>query len=123
MRKHYTALIAIALLSGCADKSDPDISGDRVTTRGIGVGMGSGRLTASHRGAPDGTGTVVMNAGTRFTCTARFDEIPLPSGRASSPVTCSNGQNGTATLRYDETARPKLMTYSLGLNGSGTVNF
>lgn len=111
MRRYLIALPFLALLPGCLE--------------------GTESTTAFNSSGGTSTGTVIPRSGGGYTlsftapgnnCTAVFDEV-VPGGTELSPVTCSGGGSGNATMVYASDGTPDRVTFGgIGI-GSGTLVF
>lgn len=93
------------------------------TATASGQDYGGDFVSVSLRNRNDGKQVATLSAGLDYTCTSVFDDIPSAGGAELSHITCTDGSNGNATLRYDTTARPAQFVYSLGAGKGGSILF
>ena len=105
------ALTVLTLLAGCIEGSES------ATTANSSGGMSTGTVVPRSDG-----GYNVLFTAQGNNCSATYNDV-VPGGTELSPVTCSGGGSGNATLVYGADGKPEKLTFGgLGI-GSGTLVF
>lgn len=114
--RHLPLVIPVILVVAGCTTSESGFRGAGFTTNTSG---GSASGTISQRG--DGAYALALSID-GSACTAVYDS-PVPGGSELSPLTCSRGQGGNATVVYDDDGRPASATFGGVEIGSGTITF
>lgn len=115
-----TAAAAFVLsLSACVGTPG---GGNTVIDTGSGFSSNGAAATGTVSARPDGAFVVSINE-SGFSCTSVFNEVGTPNGRSTSNLLCTDGNNGTAVLRYNDVSAPRAVAYFRGTAGSGSINF
>lgn len=113
------ALIPVALL--CASCSETT-GGSGSIASGVGMDSSEGTARGTINPRSDGGYTFVLNRGGTV-CTAVF-ESPFTAGKTDlSPMNCSGGGSGTATVVYGSDRKPESVVYAEVGSGGGTIRF
>lgn len=114
-----TILPPALLAAGCVETSG--LTAPSAATSG--KDYGGDVVSVSLRTRDDGNQVATLSAGLDYTCTSVFDEAPSAGGSELSHITCTDGSNGNATLRYDSAAQPAQFVYGLGAGKGGSLRF
>lgn len=118
--KRIALCLAIAgFASGCVEDTG---SSSGVSDRGTGNDSKVGVVTATMSLRNDGSQLFLLTRGAAV-CTAVFDDAPAAGKSELSPIRCSDGNNGNATVVYNQYASADRVVYNAGLDGGGTVRF
>lgn len=122
--KKPLALIAIGILCAACSETTGSSGSSGGSSRDFGSGNDSkaGSVTANVRLRNNGSRLFVLNRGVA-TCTAVFDDAAVAGASELSPINCTDGNNGNATIRYDSDGSVRFVVYNAGLDGGGTINF
>ncbi|WP_138468593.1 hypothetical protein [Poseidonocella sp. HB161398] len=112
MKTSLLILPIAALASGCLETEG---------SYGTGRNSSGGTASASVNDRSGGGFTLVLSAG-GSTCTGIFDD-PAPGGKELSPLNCSGGNSGNATVLYDGNGRPERVVFGGVGIGSGSIEF
>ena len=110
-KRSVIAISALLLASACSEHS----------SSGVGPNSSGGTSSGFIRGRSDGSYALGVTVDGAF-CSAVYTNA-RPGGSELSPLSCTGGQSGNATVLYDGVGAPRSATYG-GLEiGSGTVTF
>jgi hypothetical protein len=118
--KHLAACLAAAVVVAGCDESMRTVEGSRDV--GSGYDSGAGTVSGNISERNDGSHLFVLTRGSA-TCTAVFDEPPAAGSSELSPINCTDGNNGNATVVYGSDGQPDRVVYNAGLDGGGTITF
>lgn len=107
-------IVGGVVLAGCVETSGA------ISETGAGKTNSGETLNGFVKARGDGRDVLSFTSSVGWTCTGAFIQ-PTTAPSASFPINCTNGKNGTAVIRNNNSGIGQTVSYSLAGGGGGYV--
>lgn len=105
-------LALLCLVTACVETDGASIGLTAPTASAVGQDNGGDTVSVALRPRDDGSQTLTVSGGLDYSCTGILDEAPSARGSELTTITCTDGNNGTATVVYNASAEPSQAVFS-----------